>query len=145
MYNYSETKQISWSSSTFLIVCGGFLLGLGFFLNFFRFCTTVAHPLVWSLHCLNYVGNAVHLPLEIGMVEGCVVLGLLKLLLSILFWQLKIVCVWSGYKHQGLFTNVSCGSEKTEEMLSRVSNVCVNWQRGGGRRNHLLWVMGDDC
>lgn len=53
-----------------------------------------------------------------------------------MFWQLKIVvCL---IRLQAPRTVYECalwkrGSEKPEGMLSRVSNVCVNWQRGGGR------------
>lgn len=35
---------------------------------FLDFVLLLLHPLVWSLDCLDYVGNAVRFPLEIGMV-----------------------------------------------------------------------------
>lgn len=48
-----------------LFVCGVFCWVWFLFLDF---VLLLLHPHVWSLHCLNDVGNAVHFPLEIGMV-----------------------------------------------------------------------------
>lgn len=141
MYIYSETKQNSWSSSTFCLWC--FLLGLVFI---FRFCATATSSSCLVSSLFERCGECCAFPT--GNRDGVRLCYPVFVKTTVIFVLTTENCDVSDQvaNTKDCLQTCAVAQKKREGMLSRVSNVCVNWQRGGGREeksalSDVWWLL----